>query len=106
MVACSNLDMGPDVKAVCKTGCIGCKACTKAENSPMKMEGNVPVIDYEKYDPATSLLPVLEKCRMESLIFVGKPTAEDLRAAEGEEEPRGPIRADFKTTVDDAEWWG
>ena len=68
--------------------------------------GNVPVIDYEKYDPGVNFLPVLEKCRMESLIFVGKPTAEDLEAAKDEEETKGPIRADFKTTVDDAEWWG
>jgi len=106
VVACSNQDMGPDVKAVCKTGCIGCKACTKAENSPLVMLGNVPVIDYEKYDPSQDLLPVLDKCRMESLVFVGKPTPKDLAAVAEEELPKGPIRADFKTTADDAEWRG
>ncbi len=104
VVACSNEDMGPDVKAVCETGCIGCKACTKGDE-PVVMEGNLPVFDYDDWDGEMDLIPVLDKCRMESLVLVGTPTAADIAAVEDEELPE-PVKADFDTTVDDAEWRG
>lgn len=105
VVACSNKDMGPDVKKVCKTGCIGCKACTKGD-APLVMQDNIPVMDYDKYQAGTDFAPVLEKCRMESLLFVGKPTEAEVAAAAEEPGPEGPVKADFRTTVDDAEWRG
>jgi hypothetical protein len=42
---------------------------------------------------------------MQGLVFVGKPSPEDL-AAVAEEELPDKIEADFKTTVDDTEWRG
>jgi len=104
VVACSNEDSGPDVKAVCTVGCIGCMACTrKAE--PLQVNGNLPLVDYDRYDPLDDFQPALDKCPMESLIVVGKPTREDL-AAVADEELTQPIRADFKTTVDKTDWRG
>ena len=104
VVACSNEDFGNDVKAVCKTGCIGCKACTR-NNELITMEGNLPVINYDAYDPDFEFEPVLDKCKMESLIFLGEPTPEDLAALADEEMPER-VKADFHTTVDETEWRG
>jgi hypothetical protein len=42
---------------------------------------------------------------MESLLFMGKPTAEDLAALKDVEAP-DRVEADFKTTVDKTDWWG
>jgi hypothetical protein len=103
-VACSNTDFGNDVKAVCQTGCIGCKACSR-KNDLIEMEGNLPVINYDAYNPDLDLQPILDKCRMESLLFVGKPSERDLAAVAGEDAP-DRIMADFKTSVDDTEWRG
>jgi len=75
VVACCNQDIGLDVKKVCEVGCIGCKACTRV-SSVMNMDGNLPVVDYEQYDPQVDFEPALEKCPMEPLIFVGKPERE------------------------------
>ncbi|MCA9412324.1 MAG: RnfABCDGE type electron transport complex subunit B [Candidatus Omnitrophica bacterium] len=104
VVACSNQDFANDVKAVCKVGCTGCQSCTR-KNPLFSMEDNLPVIHYEDYDPAHDFIPILEKCKMESLIFVGQPEPEDLAAVASEEVPER-ITAEFKTTVDDSDWWG
>lgn len=104
VVACSNKDFGNDVKAVCKVGCIGCKACTR-KNDLLEMEGNLPIIDYDAYEPEFEFEPILEKCPKESLFFIGKPTPEELAAVAHEEMPER-VEADFKTTIDDTEWRG
>jgi RnfABCDGE-type electron transport complex B subunit len=104
VVACSNKDFGPEVKAVCEVGCIGCKACSKHAIA-MEMEGFLPIIDYDAYGAETDFAMAMEKCPRESMIFVGKPTAEDLAAVADEELPER-VEADFKTTVDDTEWRG
>jgi len=36
---------------------------------------------------------------------VGRPTEEDKARVAGEDVPDA-VKADFKTTVDDTEWWG
>lgn len=103
VVGCSNKDMGKDVKAVCKIGCIGCKACQKA--SPLfKVTDNIPTIDYEQYDPEhmESALIAVEKCPVKGLIFVGRPP----RAEKSSDDGLNLVTADFKTTVDDSEWHG
>ncbi len=105
VVKCSNDDFGLDVKKVCQVGCIGCKACARFSDL-LTMEGNLPVVDYAsddfvRADFATSL----EKCPAESLVLVGKPTAQDLAETADEELPER-IEPEFKTTVDQAEWWG
>jgi RnfABCDGE-type electron transport complex B subunit len=104
VVACSSQDRGPDVKAVCEVGCIGCAGCSrKAE--PMAMSGNLPTIDYDHYESGEQFSAAREKCPRESMIFVGKPTAEDLAAAADHELP-DRIESDFRTTVDNTEWRG
>jgi ferredoxin len=104
VVACSNLDFGKDVKGVCETGCIGCKACSR-HTELIQMDGHLPVIDYESYSPEMEFEPVLDKCRMESLFFIGKPTPKDLAALADVEAPDRAM-ADFETTVDKTDWWG
>lgn len=105
-VACSNLDTGKEVKAVCNVGCIGCKACTRISNL-FHMEEGLCTIDYDGYetDCTDDLLKAIEKCPQKRLVFVGKPTSKDLEKTKDEELPK-VIAADFKTTVDDTEWRG
>jgi len=107
VVACSNQDFGKDVKAVCKVGCLGCKACQRASDL-FTVRENVSRIDYDKYDPDKfdeQVEVALEKCPMKRLTMVGKPTEEDL-ARVAEEEMPAVATADFKTTVDETEWHG
>ncbi len=105
IVGCSNKDFGPVVKEVCSIGCIGCKACTKATDL-FTMKDNLPVLDYDRYDPAAvNMQPAIDKCPMESLVYVGKPSRQDLAAVAAEDLPNR-VEADFKTTVDDTEWRG
>jgi len=106
VVACSNLDFGKDVRAVCKVGCIGCKACERL-SSLFKVENNLPRIDYDKYDPQ-ELGPVnvvLQKCPMKRIVRVGPPSDKD-RAAVADEEVPAIVTVDFKTTVDKTDWHG
>ena len=108
-VACSNQDFGNDVRAVCAVGCIGCKACERV-SSLFTMRDNLPALDYEVYRPddgeqLEGIDKSIEKCPMESLVWVGEPTPEDILATQDEELP-ARAEADFKTTVDQAEWWG
>lgn len=104
VVACSNQDAGPDVTAVCEVGCIGCSACSRNAEL-MEMQGKLPTIDYDRYDESADFSLALQKCPRESMIYVGKPSPEDLAAVAGEEMP-SRIEADFKTTVDETEWRG
>ena len=108
-VACSNQDFGNDVRGVCSVGCIGCKACERASGL-FTMRDNLPALDYDVYEPADNeqlegIDKSLEKCPMESLIWVGEPSPEDLLATRDEELP-ARAEADFETTVDRTEWWG
>lgn len=108
IVGCSNLDFGKEVKSVCEVGCIGCKACGK--RSPLFSFGDgatLPNINYDAYDPTAmdGVVTAVEKCPMQGLIYIGKPTERDLDAVKDEALPV-VVTADFKTTVDDAEWRG
>jgi RnfABCDGE-type electron transport complex B subunit len=47
-VRCSNKDKGPAVKAVCTTGCIACRICTKLADGAITMDGFLAVVDYDK----------------------------------------------------------
>jgi Na+-translocating ferredoxin:NAD+ oxidoreductase RNF subunit RnfB len=104
VVACSNRDHGPAVKAVCLIGCISCSACAK-KCGLMRMENNLSQIDYDAYTDHPDLALAVEKCPRESLIYVGKPSPQDL-AQVAEEELPARIEADFQTTVDETEWRG
>ncbi|HUS46607.1 MAG TPA: RnfABCDGE type electron transport complex subunit B [Phycisphaerae bacterium] len=106
VVACSNKDFGKDVKAVCKVGCLGCKACTRASDL-FTVEDNISRIDYDKYDPEKmdAANVALTKCPMKRIVEVGKPSAKDL-AAVADEAASDIVAPDFKTTVDKTEWHG
>ncbi len=69
------------------------------------MDGNLPIIDYGSYSPEMEFQPILDKCRMESLFFVGEPTEKDVAALASVEAP-ARVEANFKTTVDKTDWWG
>lgn len=73
VVTCSNMDKGKDVTAVCKKGCIGCKACTRVSDI-FPMKGNLAVSDYDNYssEKREDVLKALEKCPKDCIAFVGK----------------------------------
>jgi electron transport complex protein RnfB len=105
VVACSNRDFGNDVRKVCTVGCIGCGACARLSDL-FTMEANLPTLDYEGQTVEDGAFEAsLEKCPMESLLYVGKPTPEDVAATLDEELP-SRVEATFETSVDRAEWWG
>ncbi|MCX7831704.1 MAG: RnfABCDGE type electron transport complex subunit B [Actinobacteria bacterium] len=59
-VACSNKDIGKNVREVCNVGCIACKICEKnCPNSAFKVEENLAKVDYDKCQLA---LVCVEKC--------------------------------------------
>ncbi len=107
VIKCSNADFGKDVKAVCKTGCIGCKACMRMAGALIHFKGNLPIIDYENYDPGQleDADKAVEKCPMKGLVFIGKPSEKDLAATKDQETP-AVVEPDFKTTVDQTEYRG
>lgn len=72
VVTCSNKESGPAVKAVCTSGCIGCKACTK-KSDLCTMEGNLAAIDYENYGPEKleEMAAAAEKCPTDSIQIRG-----------------------------------
>ena len=105
VVGCSNKDFGNDVRAVCTIGCIGCKACERA-NPLFHITDALAEIDYDRYGPDQSdLAPVVEKCPMESLVFVGKPCERTIDAVRDEQAPE-PITAEAASTVDRTDWRG
>ena len=105
-VTCANKDKGKDVMSVCNVGCIGCGACARASDL-FSLQDNLSTIDYEAYTPTCSLevLEACKKCKRHRLVFVGRPSADDLEKAEALEAPV-LVEPDFKTTVDDTEWRG
>jgi RnfABCDGE-type electron transport complex B subunit len=108
VVACNNNDFGKDVRAVCRVGCIGCKACVRCGGGLFQVKDNVARIDYDRYEPAEvaeMIGGVLEKCPMKGIVKIGKPSAEDLAAVADEELP-DVVRGEFRTTVDKTDWQG
>ncbi len=106
IIACSNKDAGKAVKDVCKVGCIGCQACVR-KSDYFAVSNNLAHIDYDKYDPESmnEAMLALDKCPMKGIVIVGKPSQKDMDAVKDQEVPE-LIEADFKTTVDDTEWYG
>jgi electron transport complex protein RnfB len=105
-VTCSNKDQGKDVVAVCKKGCIGCGTCART-SSLFTLADNLPTIDYNAYtaECSSDALDACKKCRRNQIVFVGKPTSEDLLKAADLAIP-DLVEPDFKTTVDDMQWRG
>ena len=68
-LACVSQDKGKAVKKVCSVGCIGCGLCAKPKVTPsgaIIMEGNLPVVDYQK--GGTDLLFAMAKCPTSSYV--------------------------------------
>lgn len=105
-VACSNKDFGKDVRAVCKVGCLGCKACSKASGL-FVVTDNLAHVDYDKYDPEhfVGVDVAIEKCPAQGIVYFGKPEKKDIDKL-GDVEPPKLVEADFKTTVDKTDWQG
>jgi Na+-translocating ferredoxin:NAD+ oxidoreductase subunit B len=105
-VTCSNKDKGKDVTAVCNVGCIGCGACAR-KSSLFTLKDNLSTIDYDAYTPECTLetLEACQKYKRQQIVFVGKPSKEDLEKGKDLEAPE-LVEPDFKTTVDDMEWRG
>ena len=61
-VACSNNEKVLGVKAVCSRGCIGCTLCTKVEDSPYEMKGNLSYVKYPEAKKIESLQAGKNKC--------------------------------------------
>jgi RnfABCDGE-type electron transport complex B subunit len=106
VIACSNKDFGRDVRAVCKVGCLGCMACSKASGL-FVVKNNLAQIDYDKYNPDDlgSANIALEKCPAQGIVYIGKPMPEDAAKVAHHADPK-LVEADFKTTVDRTEWQG
>jgi len=67
-LGCVSQDRAKAVKNVCTVGCIGCKLCSTPKVTPsgaIKMEGNLPAIDYTVED---DLENAVEKCPTKSYV--------------------------------------
>ena len=106
IVACSSRDPGKVVRSVCKVGCLGCGACQRLSDL-FQVENNISRIDYDAYDPSEpeAVRKAVAKCPAKRLVFVGKPTPEDV-AAVAEEEVPPVVEGRPKTTVDKTKWQG
>ena len=61
-IACNSKAKGKEVSDACKVGCIGCKICALPKTTPsgaIKMEGDLPVINF---DIADDLVAAKFKC--------------------------------------------
>ncbi len=104
-VLCSNKDFGKEVSAVCEVGCIGCKACFRANPELVTMKDNLPVLNYDNYHPEQPPEAIVASCPRASLVWIGEPSSKDLDETKGDALPV-IAAADFKTTVDDMAWRG
>ena len=67
MVQCCNRDRGPQVKAVCSAGCIGCRLCEKqCEFDAIHVVDNIARIDFDK---CTQCGKCAEKCPAKVINF-------------------------------------
>lgn len=101
VVACSNRDKGPDVRKVCRVGCIGCSACARASDL-FALHDDLARIDYDRYDPddLEAAETAREACPMKGIVNLKGPS---LGTAEEELDVAAP---DFRTTADQAPWRG
>lgn len=107
VISCSNKDMGKEVREVCEVGCIGCRACERASGGAIRVENNLPTINYEEYNPETmnASIMAMQKCPMQRILYVGKPSPEDVGSVQDQPVPT-VVTADFKSTVDQTTWRG
>lgn len=81
VLACSSQARAKAVKAVCEVGCIGCTLCVKKDpNDAIKMNGNLPVLDYEKADGDFSV--AAEVCPMNCYVNTAETAEKPAEMAE------------------------
>ncbi|MCP4653233.1 MAG: RnfABCDGE type electron transport complex subunit B [Candidatus Omnitrophica bacterium] len=61
-IACSNITTALETKAVCTRGCIGCTLCTRVQNSPYIMNGNLACVNASKVSDEVPLEAAKQKC--------------------------------------------
>ncbi len=81
VVACSSQETGKDTRAMCRVGCIACKLCTK-QSDVFSMNGNVAVVDYNKYSPGEAFEAAYNKCPTGVIVYRGKNAPADRVPAE------------------------
>ncbi|MBR0236858.1 MAG: RnfABCDGE type electron transport complex subunit B [Thermoguttaceae bacterium] len=96
VIACSNHDIGPEVKAVCKTGCIGCSGCVRRDAEDFQFDNGLPVINYNSYH-LDAMQEAAEKCPSKIMKFVGQESANTHVEV---------VTDAFKSDVDETEWRG
>ncbi|MDO4551712.1 MAG: RnfABCDGE type electron transport complex subunit B [Planctomycetia bacterium] len=104
VVKCSNHDAGPEVKSVCKVGCLGCGICTR-NDSVFKIDNNLAVINYENFTENPAHAVAVSKCPAAALEYVGEPSLDEMEAVK-DEKLEDVVTADFKTTVNETKWRG
>ncbi len=72
-VACSNKDKAKDAKAVCKTACVACKACTKLSELFI-ITDNLSKYNYGAYaeEHHEAALKAMEKCPTNCIHIIGE----------------------------------
>ncbi|MCJ7812825.1 4Fe-4S binding protein, partial [bacterium] len=69
-IACVSRDFGKAVTSVCRIGCIGCGLCANSKTTPYEiitMDGNLPVIHYDKVKkPLHDLENAVNRCPTKS----------------------------------------
>lgn len=101
VVACSNKDRGPDVRAVCRQGCIACQACAR-KSGLFSMKDNLAEIDYLNYDveDLEAAHAAMDICPMTGIVEVGRPQSEASEPPDVLEAPEAI------TTIDQTDWRG
>ncbi len=70
-VKCNSPEKGPDVRKVCKVGCIGCGLCAKVcAYEAIIIENNLARINYEK---CVECGACVAKCPQKTIQLLGKP---------------------------------
>ena len=72
VIACSSRDKAKDVRSYCQVGCIGCTACAKQAPDALKMQDNLPILDYEKYPNQEDRDKATGKCPRAMMVYVGQ----------------------------------
>ncbi len=112
VVACRNHDPGRSVRDVCDVGCLGCGRCSRALPELFRIEGDLAVIDYDRYEAeddieeAAALDRIREQCPMKSLVLLGPPPASVAEPDDGEPHEAAVVRAPPRPDVDDLDWRG
>jgi ferredoxin len=77
VVACSNPEPGKAVKQVCRVGCTGCNICQRLAPAVFTVKDHLARIDYDTCTGTEDVSPVLDRCPVKALVYVGGPDRVD-----------------------------